>query len=108
MDLCAIMANLLDNAIEASIGLVNTDERKIGLAILIVHSMIIIKVKNACDKVSVEQILNGNLKTTKEEKKSHGYGLKIIQSLTEKYGGSFEKKRENDIFLATVVLFDAQ
>ena len=69
-----------------------------------VNSMVLLKIEN-----SVAQNINlkGNntlLETTKSNKQSHGLGLKIVNSVAEKYNGSLVIKSENNIFTVTVLL----
>ena len=36
--------------------------------------------------------------TTKADKRAHGYGVKIIRMITEKYGGEMSMSQKDDIF----------
>lgn len=37
--------------------------------------------------------------------KNHGYGLKSVKEVVEKYNGTIEIKTDNNIFTITVVLY---
>ena len=103
-DICIILLNLIDNAIEACLKIENEQDKKIKIILKNVNSMVLLKIEN-----SVAQNINlkGNntlLETTKSNKQSHGLGLKIVNSVAEKYNGSLVIKSENNIFTVTVLL----
>lgn len=101
-DLCAILGNLLDNAVEASGKAEDAKMRRISLTIRRIHQMLVIKVENSFDG-RVEQE-NGKLKTTKKEAGLHGWGLKSAQTAAEKYDGMIRTSCEGNMFCAVVTL----
>ncbi len=103
MDLCAVIVNLLDNAIEATIRL-DEMNKNMSLSISTIHSMIVVKTKNRFDSSSMIQSNNGDIETSKKNRQLHGYGLRIVKAIAEKYNGSFEFTFENDQFEAIVML----
>lgn len=101
-DICAVLSNLLDNAVE---GCENaTGEKYVRLSIEQPNSMLLITVENSSDSAKVG---DGSLKTTKEDKNSHGFGMKIVESIAEKYSGYFKHQCENGVFKACVLLSQA-
>ena len=50
-DLCAILGNLLDNALEAAGQVAQPDQRFVQLTIRRIHQMLVIKVENRHKKV---------------------------------------------------------
>ena len=42
--------------------------------------------------------------TTKAEKSEHGYGMKSIREIAEKYNGTVSAKIEGDIFTLTIMI----
>ena len=104
MDLCAVIVNLLDNAIEACLRQSAADARRIRFSIAPVHSMLVVKAENPYAETSLVRKPNGGLSTAKADRRAHGYGLQIIQSITEKYSGSFEINCENQEFTAVAML----
>lgn len=104
MDLCAVLVNLLDNAIEASQKLIEADKRRIRLSISCIHSMIMIKTENAYDTDSSIRVSNGKLETTKKNRQLHGYGLQIVKTIVDKYNGSFEINHDDQKFVAVAML----
>lgn len=96
-DVSAVLVNLLDNAIEAC-GRVDT-EKSISLSISSINSMLVIKVKNSSLPIN-------DLSTTKSDTVRHGYGIKIVKSIAEKYSGAFDTSYSDGVFYAKVLLND--
>lgn len=102
IDLCAILGNLLDNALEAA-GQASDPKRKwIRLTIRRIHQMLVIKIENGLETALKQE--NGNLKTTKEENGLHGWGLKSAQTAAEKYEGMVQTSHTEDTFYAVATL----
>jgi len=100
-DLCSILGNLLDNAIEAC-EKCNFDNKIIVLHITIKNPCILISVKNSIAKSVLAD--NPNLITEKQEKEFHGIGIKSIKTIAEKYFGRFNIREEENFFVAEVLL----
>ena len=100
MDLVIVLANCLDNAIEAVEKLEQAELRKIRVVILNDEGGISILVENP---VSGEVNVNA-LRTTKADKENHGLGLKNIKSIVQKYEGNFQIEIENQIFRVKIYL----
>ena len=62
-------------------------------------------ITNSCD-IQPEFNSSGELKTTKENSKLHGFGIKSVKNALKKYNGdlSLEYERESGEFIATVML----
>ena len=101
-DLCAILGNLLDNALEATKQQHASEERFIRLTIRRIHQMIVIKVENSFSTAPIET--NGTLKTAKDESGLHGWGLKSAQTAAEKYDGMLQTSYTDHTFTAIVTL----
>lgn len=103
-DLCTILANLLDNAIEA-VEPLDTD-RSISITIRRVNYFLFIRVVNTC---SSAQQLAAIPATTKENKSLHGWGLKNVCDAVDKYSGTVEFNNDGGKFTANVMLsFDEE
>ncbi len=87
--LCAVIFNLLDNAIEAS---EKIEEPAVFIKLHIVKSYLSVTVKNRIEPWQQESAINR--RTTKEQPHLHGLGLRIVQETVQKYNGisSFETK----------------
>ena len=98
VDFSALLNNLLDNAIEASL---NSKHKEIVVNILRKRGYDTILVKNKISQSVLKY--NPNLISTKKNKEEHGYGLKHIKSLVNKYEGMIDIYEEDDFFSVYVV-----
>lgn len=98
-DLCAVLGNLLDNALEAAGKAEEPGRRWVRLTIRRIHQMLVIKVENGFQDRPVEK--NGTFITTKTEKGLHGWGLKSARLAAEKYEGTVSIFCGQDVFRAT-------
>ncbi len=103
VDLCAIIGNLIDNALDATKQNENQADRKISLTIRRIHQMLVIKVENPYT-VPIEQKETGELQTTKKQEGLHGWGLKSAKTAAEKYDGMVRTTCEDNIFRAVATL----
>lgn len=99
VDLCIILSNLLDNAIEAE---KKEDAPEICLSISTVGGYLRIILKN---KIS-DSVLEGNkaLKTSKQDKKLHGFGILSVSETVQKNDGMQEFYEEKGWFVANILL----
>ncbi len=86
MDVTALFGNALDNAIEAVSKIGDPQQRLIHLSVAQQRSFLAIKVENCCTGDVVME--NGLPLTTKRNRQYHGYGVKSIRSIAQKYDGS--------------------
>ncbi|MCR4688847.1 MAG: GHKL domain-containing protein [Saccharofermentans sp.] len=88
-DMCKILANILDNAIEAisdpRLKDVSEDYKKIELTFKRTDSFFLISLRNPC--VDELKITNGDIETTKQDKSEHGFGLKNVRTAVSNYAG---------------------
>lgn len=101
-DLCAILGNLLDNALEAAGQVPEEEERFVRLTICRINQMLIIKTENSFKTPPV--IKNGELKTSKGGNGLHGWGLKSARAAAEKYDGTVQTSCAGNVFRAVVTL----
>lgn len=102
-DICAVFANLLDNAIEAA-EQVQDQKKWIKVTIHEKKEMIFIKVENNYCKDPVMK--NGDYITTKKEKSVHGYGLKSVKRIVHKHDGMITCQAENKVFTVKISFFN--
>lgn len=100
-DLCNLLGNILDNAIEGAQNVASgkfievameTDEFKLNIL-----------VSNSVEKSVLET--NRELKSSKADHELHGLGVKTIRSLAEKYNGNADFYEEGLIFFCHVILY---
>lgn len=89
VDMCKMLANILDNAIEAasdpSLSELSSDIKTITLDFRSTGNFFMMIATNPC--VTCPEIKDGQIKTTKKEKENHGFGIKNISSAAANYGG---------------------
>lgn len=104
-DLCAIIINLMDNAIEECRRLRDTARETPGIHLEIYprNSYLCIVCRNATDRTALER-QGWGLRTTKDDPRFHGFGTKIVSKTAEKYNGCAEFSIEGNCFVAKVML----
>lgn len=96
-DICSLVSNLFDNAVESCLKAENVSETFIEIKSGIQNGFFILRFTNSC----FDEIKKG--KSAKQEN-GHGYGTKITENICRKYKGSFELKKEENNAVATVAL----
>lgn len=96
IEIAVIIGNILDNSIEACQKITDTNKDIWG-SITVDQQNIIINIKNTA-------IDSNNLKTSKTNKKDHGYGLKSISHISKKYNGYAKFSFDDNIFTSYVIL----
>lgn len=87
VDLCALLSNSLDNAIEANLHIEDKEKRKIHMNIKPYKDYLLVDIINAVN----ENLDNTKaLKTIKKDKDRHGIGMISMQKIIEKYEGHLE------------------
>lgn len=101
-DLCSVLFNLIDNALEASEKL---SRPEVWLRMRKNKNYICITVENAVDGDILRE--NPQMRTTKAEKERHGLGLAIVREIVEKYDGRFRVAIDGNRFVAQALLKDS-
>ena len=101
-DLYAFFGNALDNAIEAVSALENDERRSISLVVKRRGSMVSIHAENFFDGRLT--FFGGLPRTTKADVANHGFGIKSMRLIAEKYEGSLTTSAENGIFRLDAVI----
>lgn len=97
MDVAIILANLLDNAIEA---VREQEDKRVELDMYELKGMYYVTVRNTIHNSILQN--NPAMSTTKEEKEKHGIGLNSVRYLVKRMDGSFQMREENGWFLSYV------
>lgn len=99
VDLCVILGNLLDNAIEAC-EQIEPEKRFLRVYMVLIKEQLYISVQNAA-----KEILNFNERNYITSKRGqHGLGLMRMRLLVDKYEGCLNLQNEPGIFAAEVTL----
>ena len=96
VDLCALFANSLDNAIEACMRL-PVSERRISLQTRAEKGLFVLRMCNPTIDQTPFQA-NTLPPSSKADRKNHGYGLPSLQEIAMRYGGTFHIARNQGIF----------
>lgn len=99
MDMAIIISNMLSNAIEN----ISEKDKYIELNINSNDQSLIINVINSVDGDVITS--NPKLLTKKDNKNIHGFGIKSIKNICNKYHGNFEYKQDNNMFICSAVLY---
>ena len=101
VELCSVLGNMLDNAVEACASLPER-ERFIRVYIGRLKEQFYLSVQNSAGEVRKEK--GGSYISTKEDSRQHGYGLFRIDRIAKKYGGYVNRQDEKGVF-ATEIMF---
>lgn len=102
-DLFSLFGNAFDNAIEAVMKIPDSNKRIIGLKIHAVGNLITVNLKNSfCGTLEFDEF--GFPKTTKEDSNYHGYGMKSIRYIVEKYDGNVSVLVDGENFNLNVLI----
>lgn len=100
LDLCVIIGNLLDNAIEASLSLPQ-DRRIIRIYMDMKNTQLYISVTNFTSSGKMRKIKN-RFQTTKGE--GHGFGLIRIDNIIERLDGYLSRNSEDGAFTTEILI----
>lgn len=101
-EICSIFGNALDNAIEACLKVKDSQERYISIKANKVRDFFIIKIQNAALVDDYDCLTP--LKTSKENKDLHGYGLKSLYRTINKYNGEIQTSFTNASFVLNIAI----
>lgn len=109
VDMCKMLANLLDNAIEAAsapeLSEIEDSQKVIKLVFKKTDNFFMISVTNPC--IRAPQIKDGKIVTSKKDSKNHGFGIHNIETAAAVYGGelnvSCEEKQYGFLYRAEIV-----
>lgn len=104
-DLCAILTNLLDNAIEecARLRRMGWADASLWLEIYPQKSYLFVLCRNTTDRTELARSRRG-LRTTKGDERLHGHGTRIVTKIAEKYNGCAEFALSDGMFVAKLLL----
>lgn len=107
MDVYSLFGNAVDNAIEAVRKVEDPEKKIVDIVTERTGAMITVVVTNYfSDQL---QFFDGMPATTKKEEEGfHGFGMKSMKILAEKYHGSVHARTEGDVFVLTICIFDVR
>ena len=106
-DVYSLFGNAVSNAVEAVLALDNPDQKIIDMILEKKGDMIVVHISNYYQgKIFMEDGLPCT--TKKEEQGYHGYGMKSMKLIAEKYGGSLDVQITKDVFSLAISLWQEQ
>lgn len=93
-ELCALLSNALDNAME---GAAKSENQTIQLRVRVEKGVFMLQVKNA-----IGGTVNSDLSTTKQDSTQHGFGLASMGEIARRHGGSLEAVAKDGRFTLLV------
>ena len=103
VDLCTILTNLLDNAMEACARQPEGESREITVTIRRINLFLIIRITNS--SATAPAIKDGSVVTSKVDRRLHGWGLRSVKAAVEKYQGTMEIAYSDLVYTVDVMLF---
>ena len=102
IDLCAVLGNQVENALDACKKIPDSQRRFIQVSIRQNKSFVVIQVINSAYRNPFTA--DGRLVTNKEDPEFHGLGLKSIQDTVDKYNGYLTNSYEDHTFHSEALL----
>ena len=100
-DMCAVMGNLIENAIKATTALTG-DDRLVNVRVGILQEETLV--------ISIDNPYRGTLILDKNglpvtDKPNHGIGLRSVRNIVDRYKGSMEIETHNGIFNVSILMY---
>ena len=99
LDMCIIVGNLLDNAIEAC-QRIQAESRYIDMQIKQQEEYLYIEIKNGFDTTLGVDIKESH----KKDKHMHGFGIANVKDVVENYNGFFNLENKEEEVIVSVIL----
>ena len=101
IDTYSLFGNILDNAIEAVDNVKDEEKRVLDIKISKKNCFVMIREENYYSgKIN---FFEGIPQTNKKDKNAHGYGIKSIQSIVNKYKGNLDFRTQEDRFIIDII-----
>lgn len=101
LDLCVILGNALENAVEACEKLSAATEKYIKVTTRIAGDQIVLMISNSFNG---EMAASGNTIISSKSGPGHGIGLSSIRETTNKYNGNLDIKYTADTFEVAIIM----
>ena len=100
-DIYALFGNALDNAIEAVRG---AKRQSISLVVRRAMGVVSVSVENYYAPDAQPSFEDGLPQTTKADKANHGFGMRSMRAIAERYGGTLVARAEDGVFHLDIML----
>lgn len=102
VDVYSLFSNALDNAVASVCKIEDTEKRVISMKISAREKLLKINIENYYEGDIVFE--NGLPLTENDDKQLHGYGIKSMKNIVQKYNGNFLINTENHIFRVQILM----
>jgi hypothetical protein len=100
-ELCSLLSNALENAITAAAQIAEEKLRKVYIHAVINDGKLILSTENAyAGTIEME----GELPKSNTKEAGHGFGIRSIVSIVERYGGLYSFETEGGVFILQLLL----
>lgn len=106
IDLCTLFGNAIDNAIECVSQYPDEEQRVISVTIHKQGKFVAIQMNNCF--YGKLKIKDGLPVTSKKDVRYHGFGMKSIRKIAEKYSGTMLVSTDNNIFTLQILLLNPE
>lgn len=103
LELGVLIGNAIDNAIEATVKISDETQRIITVSLVSVEEMLSVKVTNPCPPPKKGNIWDSG-GTSKEDSRNHGYGIRSMKTIAEKYGGMVTPEYKDGVFTLSAIM----
>lgn len=100
-DLYCLFGNLIDNALEAVKEIEKKERRIVNVSVKSRGNIVIVQEENYF--IGERQFSDGFPLTTKQDKGSHGFGMRSIGMIVKKYGGELKAFTADGIFHLNII-----
>jgi len=100
-DMCIVIGNLLENALEASLKL--PDNRKINLDIILHNEQLVLKIGNNFTDTR-KTVANEAANVFANTPENRGLGLRSVQAIADRYKGKLFIKQVENVFTVTMLI----
>lgn len=102
-ELCVLLTNMLENAMEACMKMPEESERFIRFKLRATEDHLIAACENSTD-AELMISANENVATSKASAESHGFGIPVMRQIAEKHNGKFSVACAKGVFSVKVIL----
>lgn len=102
VDLCSLLMNMLNNALEYYERNSLMQDKIVKVFIRLVNQTLFIEVRNKICPEDVKEALT--LKTSKKDKAYHGYGVKMMEKITKLYAGEIKYSVSGGEFIVKAIV----
>lgn len=100
-DLCSLLINMLDNALEAASG--TSGKGKINISLKVVQDILSVRCENSYSEPLLPDE-NGGFASTKSSPQDHGWGIRQMRWVAKKYNGILDITHTDNLFTIQTAL----